>query len=185
MKRTCEVYPRLMLSDIELKYCKGCGIYRSIDKFYMGCNPGNYCIECKREKMAKYNAMYRELMWKERNEKELEKEKEEEQRRENVRAYKRRWYQKKKEEAGKTVRERRRQPKPKEEPTPVYDDLPVGARCNTCKSYSRTSPKDGWCMKSRRIVRGKGCCDRYREDKAVTYELTAAPVTPVNNTPYS
>lgn len=182
MKRTCEVYPHAMLSDIELKFCKGCGIYRSLDKFYMNSNPGNYCIDCKREKMAHYNAIYAEKRRMEREDNELQIE--EEERRQRVREYKRRWYFKKKAERGETVRERRPNKPKQEEPAPVIDDLPTGARCKTCKSYSRTSPKTGWCMATKRTVRGGGCCDRYREDKAVTYEFTVHPITCVNKTPY-
>lgn len=172
MKRICETYPHAMLSDIELKFCKGCGIYRSLDKFYMNCNPGNYCMDCKREQMARYNALYADLRRKAREEKAMA----DEERKRRVREYKRRWYLKKKKAKGETVRERETPPPPPAEPTPVEADLPIGARCKTCKSYSKTSPKDGWCMKTRRVVRGKGCCDSYREDKANAYQLEAIPI---------
>ncbi len=175
MKRVCEQIPHAMLSDIELKYCKGCGIYRRLDKFYMNSNPGNYCIECKREQMAKYNALYASLRRQEREDDEPRKEAEE--RKCRAREYKRRWYAKKKALQGGTVREKKA-PKPKKTPTIAFDEVPVGARCKTCKSFSgRTGVKDGWCMRHKRSTKKGRTCPDHKPDERVEYEKEAKMVS--------
>ena len=178
MKRANEQIPHAMLSDIELKFCKGCGIYRSLDKFYMNSNPGNYCMDCKREQMRKYNALYTELRRKER----VEKEKMEEERRQRVKEYKRRYYAKKKAAAGKPVREWKRKPEPKVEP---HEPIAHGQdKCKTCKSYSPCNKAEGWCMRRRKSVLAKNLCD-FHETKGVgRYEFTVHPISCVNKTPY-
>ncbi|MBR3466885.1 MAG: hypothetical protein IKH15_06670 [Bacteroidales bacterium] len=176
MMEHTELYTHLMVSDIELKYCIGCGIYRSLDKFYNGVNQGNYCCECRMEKCARYNKTYAERRRKEKESRARES-------RQRIAQIK---------EAMAKVKATKPKPKPcavrTTEATPMgartTESNPPGEQCRNCKSFSKHDARSGWCMSVKKQVRGNHWCSRYRTDVKVRYEMEAKAVAVLRSTPW-
>lgn len=162
-------HPDRMLSDIEQRWCRDCGQYWNVKNFYLDCDGGDYgyCKECQLERNRKTKEM---------------------------------WRKRKNAAKAKTPPEiKKRNPKPTPRPTPTTvrtaEAVPMGTRtteddptdnerCSTCKSYSRHDAWRGWCMCTRKQVRGKGWCPRYRQDVPVRYEQEAKVVAVSRCTPW-